>query len=295
MPVEVRHAHLLTRAVVDAAEDVHAVIEVVCAVKEPGEGHWGELHELERLQVQNHGVLRSRAVVVATQDHNLVARNENSSLSLDGKGELDEQDSPAVVCDVVLLNRVDAAVPFVAAKDIEVAVLEDDSGHGASLLVEFCNALPPIQVDRVAFAAFQHAVDRAPAYSVHVVALVGQSVRVAALEQLALLLRRLVYCVVDENLAADVGERRVEPSGDEDAPVVQSNGHRIALQHQVLWHVLLRPVVFPKVVLQNHLRVVRVAEVKQLRYGLHLVVEELERVLVRELHDIVLQSANVFE
>ena len=111
---------------------------------------------------------------------------------------------------------------------------------------------------------------------------------VATLEQVGLLLSCLVDGVVHEDLAADVGERGVEATGDEDAAVVEANGHSVALEDEVFGHKLLGPTILGKVVLQNHLRVVRVSKEVVLRDRLDLVVEEFERVLVRELHDVVL-------
>ena len=90
MPLEVCHAHLLAGAVVHAAKDIHAVVEVLGAVKESCERHRCKLHELKSLQVQDHGVFCSGTIVVTTKDNNLVARYENSCLCLHRKRELDQ-------------------------------------------------------------------------------------------------------------------------------------------------------------------------------------------------------------
>lgn len=106
---------------------------------------------------------------------------------------------------------------------------------------------------------------------------------------------RLIDRIVHEDLPGDIGKARVESTCDEYAPIIQTNGHGIALQHQVLRHELLRPTVLGKVVLKDHLRVIRVTEEVVFRDWLHLVVEKFERMLVGELHDIVLKCANVLE
>ena len=41
MPLEVRHTHLLARAIVNTTEDVHAIVEVGGTVEEASEGHGG--------------------------------------------------------------------------------------------------------------------------------------------------------------------------------------------------------------------------------------------------------------
>ena len=108
-------------------------------------------------------------------------------------------------------------------------------------------------------------------------------------------MRGLVDRIVHEDLPGDVREARIEAARDQNAPVVEANRHRITLQHQVLRHKLLRPAILGEVVLQDHLWVVGVA--KEVIFGdrLHLVVEELEGVLVGELHDVVLERSNVFK
>ena len=105
----------------------------------------------------------------------------------------------------------------------------------------------------------------------------------------------LIDGVVHEDLATDIREGRVQPSRDQDAAVIEADCHGVTLKDQVLWHELLRPVIFGKVILQDHLRVVRISEEVVLCDRLHLVVEEFESVLVGELHDVVLQGTNVFE
>jgi len=67
------------------------------------------------------------------------------------------------------------------------------------------------------------------------------------------------------------------------------------LQDKVLRNVLLVPIVFREVVLEDELRVVGVTEEVALADWFDFVVEELEGVLVRELDNIVLEGTDAFE
>jgi len=67
------------------------------------------------------------------------------------------------------------------------------------------------------------------------------------------------------------------------------------LQDKVLRNVLLVPIVFREVVLEDELRVVGVTEEVALADWFDFVVEELEGVLVRELDNIVLEGTDTFE
>ena len=119
--------------------------------------------------------------------------------------------------------------------------------------------------------------------------------RVPTLHQAGLLLRRFIDRVVHKDLATDVGEGRVEAASDQDAPIVQTDSHRVALKGQGFGDKLFRPVVLREVVLKYHLGVVGVSKEVIFRDGLHFVVEKLESVLVGERDDVVFQGANVFK
>ena len=67
------------------------------------------------------------------------------------------------------------------------------------------------------------------------------------------------------------------------------------MQDKVLRNVLLVPIVFREVVLEDELRVVGVTEEVALADWFDFVVEELEGVLVRELDNIVLEGTDTFE
>ena len=70
-----------------------------------------------------------------TKDDHLVARDQHSSLSFHRQWELDQQDCPAVVRNIVLFNGIDSAVAFIATKDVDVAVFKDHCWHRASFLI----------------------------------------------------------------------------------------------------------------------------------------------------------------
>jgi len=69
------------------------------------------------------------------------------------------KDIPNVICNIVLLNRINPAVSFITSEDVDAAVLEDNGRHGAPLLVERGNPFPPVKVDAVALAAIKDSVD----------------------------------------------------------------------------------------------------------------------------------------
>lgn len=166
---------------------------------------------------------------MTSEDDYFIAWNQHGSFSFDGERELDEKDCPAVIRHVILFNRVNTTIAFVATEDVNVAILKDYCWHGAALLVQFCNAFPPVQVDWVSFAALKHAIDGTTTDCVHIVTLVGQCVRVAALKQWTLLLRRLINRVVHEDLSANICERWVQATCDQYAAVIETNCHGITL------------------------------------------------------------------
>eukprot|EP00355_Strombidium_rassoulzadegani_P005879 CAMPEP_0168614502 /NCGR_PEP_ID=MMETSP0449_2-20121227/4008_1 /TAXON_ID=1082188 /ORGANISM="Strombidium rassoulzadegani, Strain ras09" /LENGTH=539 /DNA_ID=CAMNT_0008655185 /DNA_START=191 /DNA_END=1807 /DNA_ORIENTATION=- len=264
-------------------------------MQESGVGHGAQLDELHRLQVQHHRVLRARTVVVPSQDNHLVRRDEGGGLGLDRQREFDGQHAPLVIRHIVLLDRVYPAAALVTAEDVDVGVLEDDSRHGAPLLVEIGNSLPPVHVDRVALAALEHPVDGSAPDRVHEVALVREGVSVPALVETRLLGADLVVGVVHVDGAGDVGEAGVEATRDEDVSVRQPNSHRVGLEGEVVGHLLTRPQVLGEVVIEDEVLVVGVAEEVALGDGLELVVEELEGVLVGELDHGVLELPDLLE
>lgn len=67
------------------------------------------------------------------------------------------------------------------------------------------------------------------------------------------------------------------------------------MQDQVFRDVLFSPIILREIVLKDELRVIGIAEEVRLRDGLYFVVEELEGVLIGELHDVVLECTDVFK
>ena len=234
LPLEVIHVHLLAGAVVHAAEDVNMVRKVEGAVQESGVRHRAELYELHGLQVQHHGILGACAVIVTAQDDDLVARDEGGRLSLHGERELDGEHGPLVVGNIVLLDGVDPAAALVAAENVNVRVLEDNGRHCASSLVEVCNSLPPVHVDRVPFAALEDSIYRPASDGVHKVALVSERVGVSALIQGGLLRANLILCVVHKDRPRHVREARVEAARDKNVAVGQPDRDRIGLKTEVV-------------------------------------------------------------
>jgi len=178
---------------------------------------------------------------VAAEHDDFVGGDEGAGLCLHGEGELQRELRPDVVGDIVLLNGVDPAAPFIASEHINEAILKDYGRHRASLLVQLRYFFPPVQVDGVALAGVQDPVNGTPPDGIHVVALVRQRMRVSALGQSGFFGAGLIFSVVHEDAARDVGEGGVEAARDKDAPIIESNGHRIGLEDEVLGDFLLAP------------------------------------------------------
>ena len=147
---------------------------------------------------------------MSTQNDHLILTNQRCRFRLHRQGELHEQHIPAVIDHIILLNWVNASVSLVTPKHINVGVLENYGRHRASLLVQFGNIFPFVQMDWVAFAAVKHAVDRSAPNRINIVSLVSKRVRVTMLHQTGLLLGCLIDCVIHENLARNVCETRIK-------------------------------------------------------------------------------------
>ena len=91
-------------------------------------------------------------------------------------------------------------------------------------MVEFSDAFPPIQVDRVPFARFEHSVDRTSTKRINVVSMVGQRMGVPTLHETTLFLTSLVHRVVHEDLTRNVGEGAVQAASNENAAIVKAYG-----------------------------------------------------------------------
>lgn len=135
--------------------------------------HCCQLNKLKSLKVQNHSVFCSCAIIMATQYYYLVATDERASFCLHTQWELNVKHSPAVMSDVVLLDAVDTTTAFITTEHIDIRVFKNDSWHGASFLVEFCDRLPAVLRDTVPLATLQNSVYTATSNSVDVVPLMG--------------------------------------------------------------------------------------------------------------------------
>jgi hypothetical protein len=118
---------------------------------------------------------------------------------------------------------------------------------------------------------------------------------VSGLHQGCFLCARLVLCIIHEDLPGHVGERGVQPPCDQDAPVIQPDGHRVRLQGQILRYLFLAPQVLIEVVEEDQVLVVRVTEEVDLRNRLELVIEILVGVAVGELYHGVLQAPDALK
>ena len=123
----------------------------------------------------------------------------------------------------------------------------------------------------------------------------SEGMRVSGLHQRGLLCTRLVLCIIHEDLPGHVGERGVKPARDQDAPVVQPEGHRIRLQGEILGYLFLAPQILIEIVEEDQVLIVRVAEEVDLRNRLELVIEILVGVAVRELYHRVLQAPDALK
>jgi hypothetical protein len=123
----------------------------------------------------------------------------------------------------------------------------------------------------------------------------SEGMRVSGLHQRGFLCASLVLCIIHEDLPGHVGERGVKPTRDQDAPVIQPDGHRIRLQGQILGYLFLAPQVLIEVVEKDQVLVVRVAEEVNLRNWLELIIEILVGVAVGELYHGVLQTTDALK
>ena len=181
LPLEVVHVHLLAAAIVYTSEHVDVVSEVECRVKEASVRHWAQFDELHRLKVQHHSILCTGGVVVTAENDDLVARDECRRLSLYRQWELDWQYTPLVAGDVILLYAVNPPAALITSEAKDVAVFKDNGRAGASPLVQVCDALPPIHIDRVPFAGLKDTIDASTADSIYEVSLMRQGVSISAL------------------------------------------------------------------------------------------------------------------
>jgi hypothetical protein len=118
---------------------------------------------------------------------------------------------------------------------------------------------------------------------------------VAWLHQLRLFCACFVFGVVHEDLARHVCEGGVETSSDEDASIVQTNGHWVRLERQILRDLLLGPEILIEVVLEYEILVIGVSKEVDLWIWFELVVEVFVSIAIAELDHRILESPNALE
>jgi hypothetical protein len=85
---------------------------------------------------------------------------------------------------------------------------------------------------------------------------VSKGVGVSTLLKLAFLLASLVDGIVHEYLPRDVSEAGVEASCNQNAAISDALSTSVTLKLKIFRNESLRPQIFSKVILQNHLRVI---------------------------------------
>jgi hypothetical protein len=173
---------------------------------------------------------------MASQDYHLAGADQSGGLGFHRERELDRQYAPLVIGNVVLLNRVNSARAFIATENINVTILKHYRWHSASLLIKVRDPLPPIHVYGIPLAALEHSVNGSTSNRVNKVPLVRESVGISALVQLGLLRADLVLGIVHEDRSRNVGETRVETTGNKDVTICKTDGDRIALKAEVVGH-----------------------------------------------------------
>jgi|LauGreDrversion4_2_1035121.scaffolds.fasta_scaffold124546_1 hypothetical protein len=139
------------------------------------------------------------------------------------------EDCPAIVTNIVLFNAIDSTTSFISPKNINVSIFKDYSWHSTSLLVEFCDWLPPINRNAVSFTAFKYTINTPSTDCIHIISLMSQSVSVPALEEVCFFSCDFFNRVEHKNLARYVCKRWIKTSSDQYTSIIQSNSICIRL------------------------------------------------------------------
>ena len=153
LPLEVIDVHFLARVVVYTAEYVNVVAVVIRIVKESSIWHLTQLNELHRFEVEHHGVFRSSAVIMSSENNDFIRGDQSHCLSFYWQWELDRQDAPLIICHIILLYRINSSAAFIATKDKNVRIFKNYCWTSASLLIQISDPLPTVHVDRISFTA----------------------------------------------------------------------------------------------------------------------------------------------
>jgi hypothetical protein len=139
-----------------------------------------------------------------------------------------------VVSNIILLNGVNSAGAFIATENVDIAILKNYRWHGASLLIEVGNSLPPIHVNRVPFAALEHSIYRPSSNRINKVALMRQSMRISALIQLRFLRTHLILSIVHKHTPRHISKTGVKPTSNENIPICKTDAYRVTLKAEVV-------------------------------------------------------------
>ena len=264
-------------------------------MKESCVRHWAQFNEFHSFEIKHHGVFCSGTVVVATEDDDFIWGDQGCCFSFYGQWELDRQNAPLVICNIILLNGIDPSAALIATKHKNIWIFKDNSRACASFLVKICYSLPAVHVDGISFAALKNAIDGSSADSIDEISLVRQGVCISVLIERGLFCAVFTLGIVHENRSWDISEARIQTTRDQNISICESDGHRIRLESQIVRHLLSRPEVPCKVITQDEILIVRIT--KEIAFGdrFVLMVKEFEGVLVWKLDDWVFERSDLLE
>jgi len=162
---------------------------------------------------------------VTSQNDYFIVRYQRGCLGLNGQWELNGQNRPLIIGNIILLDRIYPTTSFIPSEYVDVRVFKDNSRHGASSLVKIGYSLPSIHVDRIPFAAFKHSINGSATNSVDEVPLICQCVGVSALIQTGLFCANFILCIVHVDRTSHIGKTRIKTSCDQDVSICQSNSN----------------------------------------------------------------------
>lgn len=176
-----------------------------------------------------------------SQNNHLVCTNQSTAFSLNTKRELYTHHTPNIILNVILLNWVDSTRTFITAKYVNVAFLKYYCGHSTPFLIKFSDLFPFILTDAIPLTAIKNSIDASTSNHVHEVSWVCEAMCVSWLDERVFLLSCFTERIVHIYLARNIGERGVETARNQNAPVVKTNSHGVALQVKVIRSEFLSP------------------------------------------------------
>ena len=220
---------------------------------------------------------------MTSQDDDFVWWDKGSGLGFHWYRNSNWKDTPLVVWNIILLNRIDASTSFITTEDVDVWLFKYNCWHGTSILVQICNSFPPIQVDWISFTRVKDSIHRSSSNGIDIVALMSQCMSVSAHVKC-----RLFYCtfwisIIHIHCTRYVGEARVETTCDQNVSISQSNCSWIWFEDQVWWYFLSCPEISCKIIVQNKIMVIRVTKEIGFLEWFILLIEEFECILIWKL------------